>query len=207
MVRKLLDKVDELIYLSEEPGWPESDRTGEYVVYSKQTESGLNWVKGQGPINAPANEIFDFILTDGNTPKYDKQFKSGHIIEELGLGINAKIEYSRYHGATFVSDRDFWTVSAGFQLLDDHFILIATSVVHPDCPEVRKVVRGDVYIGGFIITPDANDPLNRSYMHYINQVDPKGYIPKYLINKLAVDQGFVPKKVNKYLVNLRQQNM
>lgn len=196
MVKKLQEKVEDLKRLvDEQDGWSEAINKDGYIVHTKKTDNGLNCVRGQGPIGFSAAKVVEFISTDGNTTKYDSQYKEGKVIEDLGLGINASIGYSRYKGATLVSDRDFCMISATFKEDDGKYVIIATSVEHPDCPDVKKVVRADLIIGGWIITPDATDPENKCYAYYITQTNPKGSVPKMFVNQVSKNQGMLPREI------------
>lgn len=197
MIKKLQEKIADLKEMSTETdGWKEATSKGDYIVHTKKTDSGLNCVRGYGPLDFPAKEVFEFVMAPGNSEKYDEQFKEGKTIESLGLGVNCEIGYSRYKGGTFVSDRDFCMISAGFEDTDGTYIIIATSVEHPDCPEVKKCVRADLTIGGWIIAPDADDPDSKCWAYYITQTDPKGSVPKVFVNQVAKGQGMLPKSIN-----------
>ena len=73
---------------------------------------------------------------------------------------------------------------------------MAVSVEHDDVPEVKKVVRGELIIGGWILDPDPEDE-DKCYAYYIVQGDPKGSIPKWVVNMGAKSQGFIPYNINK----------
>jgi len=63
-----------------------------------------------------------------------------------------------------VSGRDF--VVASYKMVEDsgRIILGASSVEHPDCPPVKKYVRGVVEVGAWIVTPKDKG----SYVQYIS---------------------------------------
>jgi StAR-related lipid transfer protein 10 len=197
MVKKLYEKVSQLKELQkEEEGWKEAINKDGYTVYTKGTDSGLNCVKGHGPIEFSADALVKYINTPGNSLKYDQQFKEGKEIENLDLGIECSIGYSRYKGGTMVSDRDFCMISGTFKEEDGKIVIIATSVEHPDCPEVKKVVRAECVIGGWIITPDSEDPEHKCSVYYVTQTNPKGMVPKMFVNKVSKNQGLLPKTIN-----------
>ena len=197
MVEKLLGKIDEIKKLqTEEEGWKEATSKDGYTVHQKRTDNGLNCVKGQGIIDFSAEAVVKFINTPGNTEKYNSQYKEGSDIEKLDLGISCAIDYSRYKGGTMISDRDFCMISGTIKQDDGSYVTIATSVEHPDCPEVKKCVRAECVIGGWIIIPDAEDPEHKCMCYYITQSDPKGSIPKMFVNKVAKNQGLMPMTIN-----------
>ena len=57
---------------------------------------------------------------------------------------------------------------------------------------MSKVVRGEIYAGGYII--EAIDQ-NTSQITYISHSDPKGSLPGMLKNALAVKQGEIASKI------------
>ena len=86
MVTKLYEKVNELKELQkEEEGWKEAINKDGYTVFTKKTDSGLNCVRGHGPIDFSAEALVKYINTPGNSLKYDQQFKEGKEIEKTTI--------------------------------------------------------------------------------------------------------------------------
>lgn len=72
---------------------------------------------------------------------------------------------------------------------------VAYSSDHVDCPTKKKVVRAELFIGGWIMEPHPEDK-NKTNSCYLIQVDAKGYIPKMVINATSKTQGFIPLRLN-----------
>mmetsp|Transcript_32548 Transcript_32548/g.28814 ORF Transcript_32548/g.28814 Transcript_32548/m.28814 type:complete len:230 (+) Transcript_32548:276-965(+) len=197
---KLKGKISEMREIStDEEGWKKATEKSGYIVHTKKTEAGLNCVRGQGNMDFSADKVFEFIDTDGNITKYDSSYKEGRTLEEPDLGVGLGFYYSRYKGGTMISDRDFCFIGAHVQEEDGTHIICYSSAEHSEAPIVKKVVRGELFIGGWVIIPDKDDPQNKSYAYYITQTNPKGSIPKYFVNKFSEGQGLLPMKINEIL--------
>ena len=61
-----------------------------------------------------------------------------------------KVNYQQYKGIWPVANRDFVSVGIIIKESDDK-VYIGTKACKYPHPEVKKVVRGEVYIGGYII--------------------------------------------------------
>ncbi len=197
---KLIEKIGQMKDITtEEEGWKAGKEKGGFVIHTKKTETGLNCIRGQGVMDFSADKVFEFINTDGNIGKYDSSHKEGRTVETPDLGVGLNFSYSRYKGGTMISDRDFCFIGASIKEDDGTILICYTSAEHPDCPEVKKCVRGELYIGGWILTPDKDDPENKCYAHYITQTNPKGSVPKYFVNKFSEGQGLLPYQINEIL--------
>ena len=91
----------------------------------------------------------------------------------------------KYKGIWPVSDRDF--VNVGVKLREsDSKMYIGTKACNYPYPEVKGVVRGEVYIGGYIIQKVDE---TQTKVTYISDADLKGNIPGMVKNALSVKQG------------------
>lgn len=200
-VERLIAKYDELKTITSSiDGWKESSSKDGFTIYTQKSDTGLNCVRGEGDMDFSAQKVYDFITKEGNTPKYDDSYIEGGTvqwIDEAGSRLN--IGYSKYKGGTMISDRDFVIIGVEIPEQDGSFTIVYTSCVHKDRPEVKKTVRAELYIGGWRITPDKDDPENKCHAVYITQMNPKGSIPKYFVNKTADNQGSTPRKINECL--------
>ena len=149
-----------------------------------------------------AEKVYELVMNPETETiqKYDDAYKDGRNIERFEAGdYKFSVGYSRYKGTMLVSDRDFCVGSVSFTDSEGRIISSAISVEHPECPVVKKVVRAQLSIGGWLIVPDQEDPENKSYSYYITNSDLKGSIPKSLVNSSSKGQGFLPMKMNELL--------
>ena len=102
-----------------------------------------------------------------------------------------KVNYMKYKGQWPVDDRDF--VNVGVKLREsDSKMYIGTKACDFPYPAVKGAVRGQVYIGGYIIEKVDE---NHTKVTYISDADLKGSIPGMIKNAFSVKQGETASKV------------
>jgi hypothetical protein len=69
--------------------------------------------------------------------------------------------------------------------------LAAKSVNYP-CPEVKGIVRGELFIGGWILEKIDE---NKTKVSYFSDIDIKGSVPGMIKNKLTERQASMPAKL------------
>ena len=80
--------------------------------------------------------------------------------------------------------------------LDDGTIVImAYSDEHDECPKTKKCVRAELINGGFILTPDPENP-DKTFAQIISHCDLKGNVPKTIANTIGKKQGLLISKIN-----------
>jgi len=98
-----------------------------------------------------------------------------------------QINYQLYSAPWPVSKRDF--VSLGVDVQEGETkVYIGIKATDYEHPPVKGVVRGEIYIGGYIIEKISED---KSKVTYISCVDLKGSIPQMVQNQLSANQGEV----------------
>ena len=97
----------------------------------------------------------------------------------------------QYKGIWPVSNRDFVNVSVKHRESQSK-IYIGTKACGFPHPDVKDVVRGEVYIGGYIIEK-VDETHTR--VTYISDADLKGSIPGMVKNKLSEKQAEIASKV------------
>mmetsp|Transcript_16370 Transcript_16370/g.18203 ORF Transcript_16370/g.18203 Transcript_16370/m.18203 type:complete len:106 (+) Transcript_16370:254-571(+) len=88
--------------------------------------------------------------------KFDKTFVEGYVVDELGL--NGRLEYQRVNPGTFLSDRDLLFATRKFTLDDGRVVWAAASVDDDSKPPLKKIVRAEMHIGGWILEENDEDP-------------------------------------------------
>ena len=96
-----------------------------------------------------------------------------------------KINYQQYKGIWPVANRDFVNVVTRLKESDSKFFMGVKACNYPH-PEVKGVVRAEVYIGGYIM--EKVDELNTK-VTYFSDADLKGNIPQMVKNQLSSKQG------------------
>lgn len=89
-----------------------------------------------------------------------------------------------------VSNRDFVIVSR--RRIEENVAYIATKSCNYPKPEVNKIVRAELFIGGYIL---ERIDANTTRVTYISDSDSKGSIPAMVKNSVSAKQGGVASKV------------
>ena len=126
----------------------------------------------------------------------DKMFREAKVVEDIGCGL--AYEYARMKGSFIFSDRDFITVRHRKEEDSGRIIISAYTKEHPDCPVVKKVVRGTMNIFGYVITPDP-DNEDKCTAQLVMQANLGGNIPTMIANKAVEANGKFLHKLNKKL--------
>lgn len=95
-----------------------------------------------------------------------------------------KVLYQQYKAVWPVSNRDFVSVSHLFRV--NGKVYLGTKSVNYPYPEVKGVVRAEIFIGGYIIEKIDE---NTTRITYISDSDAKGSIPGMIKNTVTQKQG------------------
>uniref|UniRef100_A0A7S3NRT3 START domain-containing protein n=1 Tax=Euplotes crassus TaxID=5936 RepID=A0A7S3NRT3_EUPCR len=133
---------------------------------------------------------------------FDKTFVEGEVVEEIGL--DGRLEYQRVNPGPLISHRDMVFATRKLFLEDNRIMWVASSVEDDLKPPVKKVVRGHMFIGGWLLEPHEEDP-DKCFAYFLAKGDAKGAIPKFAVNFVAKEQGFVPMKLNKCLHEIHDE--
>jgi len=71
----------------------------------------------------------------------------------------------------------------------------------PDSPDY---VRASINASGYIYRPVKGDPT-KCFVQYVVNVDPKGWLPYWMVNLAASDQGSNVKNLQQYFKKLNKQ--
>jgi hypothetical protein len=102
-----------------------------------------------------------------------------------------RVNYQQYKGIWPVANRDFVSVAVKFRESADKKYIGTKACNYPH-PEVKGVVRGEIYIGGYIISKVDE---THTKIVYISDADLKGMIPGMVKNTLSEKQGDIASKV------------
>jgi len=144
-----------------------------------------NRIASKGTAIVPYNieKIYEFL------GKEETLLKLNPMLSEMKILHNVegeyRVNYMRYKGVWPVADRDFVNVARKLREDEGKAYIGTTSCNYP-FPAVDKVVRGEVYIGGYII--EKIDESN-TRVTYISDADMKGSIPGMVKNTLSSKQG------------------
>lgn len=190
-IKKAKDAVQKLLDLANSPNWTLVNSKPNNV-FSMDAEGGLKCIKGEGFINYTPKEIAEYLKRENVQKDYDDQFAEGGTVQQLSM--ETSFVFNRFKGVFMVSGRDFCMLAIRLNMPDGRVIISSTSHEHEDCPPHKKYVRAELIRGGWILTPDKENP-SRTFAQYISQSDLKGNIPKSIVNSVAEKQGLLVSKI------------
>jgi hypothetical protein len=147
----------------------------------KTSVRGFKISRGQGPIDFAPIDIWRAMACKDFVNEY--ALNTDYTEFRKKIGANGYICYSRTKPKMGFSARDFIMNYLINLEADGTFILVTTST---NCnwkePENKGLVRGELPISGYVMTPDKDDP-NKSYVYVINEVDLKSSVPNFLLRQ------------------------
>ncbi len=148
--------------------------------------------KGVSVVNFPLEKVVDFLAEVGVLKKLNPTCVEDKLLHE---DKDIKVVYMRYSAPWPVSHRDFVSVTYQTAESKDKVYLGSKSCNYP-CPEEKKVVRGEILIGGYIL---ERIDENKTKVTYMSNADIKGSIPGMIKNELAKKQGEVAAKIEEIM--------
>ncbi|XP_034957964.1 START domain-containing protein 10-like [Zootoca vivipara] len=103
------------------------------------------------------------------------------------LTENADVSYYAWKCPKPLRNRDVVTLRS-WRVLDKAYIILNFSVKHPNYPPRQGTVRAASHLAGYLVQPTRHDSC---MLTYLVQLDPKGFLPKWIVNKAA--QFLAPK--------------
>lgn len=176
-------------------------RLKELEVYDKWQENGVKpcamfkteidgrvAAKGVDKVNYSIEKVFNFLDQESSLKKINNQLLEIKVLEVKEGAY--RINYQQYKGIWPVDNREFICVS-GKEITPSKIYIATTAVAYP-YPESKGVVRGEVFVGGYIIEK-IND--NVTQVTYFSDADLKGSIPGMVKNTLSAKQGEIASRV------------
>jgi len=168
-----------------ESDWKSVCNAKEVQVYKKKVEgSPAILLKAYAIIDDITPEVIMKAITDQKSRReWDKVCQDFTIFDE-DPDTNDCIVYYLIKAPMGVSNRDFVQKR---QMVRDYptpgaITLHFKSVVHPKFPVVKKIVRGETSISGYILEPIG---ATGTKLTLVSQNDIKGLIPKSIVNMVA----------------------
>ena len=191
---------------TERDGWVVVGTSKDVFIMKKSPARGehpVNCVKGSMKINVPPDFVLRAIMDPTNANELDAMLKEAKIIEELSPTVH--LLHLSYKSVWPTTARDFSVVNVIGRTDSETRIHAACSIVDPRIPEERGFVRGNIIAGGYVIKDFPGDPES-SHVTYITQVDLKGSVPSFVVNKITELQ---PQCVNELrrLVDAKYTNL
>jgi len=191
-----------------------SEQKGIKIFLKNVEENPIKSAKAHGIIKQSPQAIITVIEDLITYKEVDKMFQEGKVVEHFNE-LN-EIIYSLYSsGYMLVANRDFCYFENRKKDPDGTITISCFSVEHPDCPEVDSVVRGHIFFSGWLLRPikptgtpekvlkHANETWTETV--FLAQVDPKGWLPIYLINQASQEVGSSIQNIRDFFKNKKAQ--
>ncbi|XP_041845528.1 START domain-containing protein 10 isoform X1 [Melanotaenia boesemani] len=139
--------------------------------------------------DVPAETLYDVLHDTSYRKKWDT-----NMIETYDIGrltVNADVGYYSWKCPAPLKNRDFVTMRSWLPLGND-FLIINYSVKHPQHPPKKDYVRAVSLLTGYLIQSNGT---TGSTLYYLTQVDPRGSLPKWVVNRVSQFVG--PKAMRK----------
>lgn len=185
---------------SEQDGWTNLGVSKGIAVMKKIPTSGnlaVNCIKGTKVINAPPDFILRVLMDPQHSTVLDDMLKDVNVVKKVTDSI--QLLHLMYKGVFPTSPRDFAVCNVVGRMDANTRVHAACSIVDELIPEVKGYVRGNVIAGGYCIKDVPGDPQSAEVI-YITQVDLKGNVPAFVINKLVESQPQCINELNKIVI-------
>ena len=173
---------------TEEDGWTfVSNSKGVFIMkkISNKGDPRINCVKGTITINTPPDFVLRVLMDPVHESALDDMLKDTRVIKEVTPTID--LLHLTYKAVLLTSARDFAVCNVVGRIDEHTSVHAACSVTDHRIPEVKGCVRGDVMAGGYCIKDVPGNP-NAALVTYITQVDLKGSVPAFVVNKIVESQ-------------------
>lgn len=147
---------------------------------TKNNGSRVHTIRVQMEIkDVSAATMYD-VLHDGDYRKeWDKTMSESRDI--ASLSPNADVGYYAWICPKPIKNRDVVTLRS-WQVKDGEYTIVNFSVKHPEYPPRSPLVRAVSIQTGYHIKPSG--PESCTFI-YLSQADPKGALPKWIVNKAS----------------------
>eukprot|EP01119_Soliformovum_irregulare_P022692 TRINITY_DN7819_c0_g1_i6.p1 TRINITY_DN7819_c0_g1~~TRINITY_DN7819_c0_g1_i6.p1 ORF type:complete len:696 (-),score=120.46 TRINITY_DN7819_c0_g1_i6:1265-3352(-) len=159
----------------EESGWTILKVQDGVTVSKKDLGYSINCCKGHGFVAAPISALLALFKDLPRRTEWDALFKEGTIVHQFNE--DCVINRQAFKAVFPTTARDFCTYTMSVDL-GDRVAIVSTSVECPECPEVKGYVRGEILVGGFLLTPQPQG----THLIFLTQVDLKGNLPTSVVN-------------------------
>jgi hypothetical protein len=160
--------------------WELVSKSDEVTLYRKEVPgSSVLAYKAEGKIEAPLAKIMSVVRDTARLPEWTYRVKHAEILEETSP--NERIEYIQGSAPWPVKNRDVvvkrtFTYAAAEQLIR----MCMESIEDARRPEASERVRAHIYPSCFVFKPERLTTRIEAELHG----DPKGSIPKWIVNMI-----------------------
>lgn len=199
-VKETIDEMLSAKNETESDGWILSLESEGMTIYRKDIPgTPITYIKGSGIFPVDAQAYLDILLDNNRKPEYDSMYKDGRVVEQVDE--RTTVVTQSFHAIWPTSARDFLLIQHWTKLPDGTLLSGGKSIEHPECPERKDHVRGQVYLGGFLMKPVSGSSSSnpQTEITYISKFDLRGNIPSRVVSLIARKQPLTTVTIAKLL--------
>eukprot|EP00747_Dinoflagellata_sp_TGD_P085454 gnl/TRDRNA2_/TRDRNA2_162892_c0_seq1.p1 gnl/TRDRNA2_/TRDRNA2_162892_c0~~gnl/TRDRNA2_/TRDRNA2_162892_c0_seq1.p1 ORF type:complete len:247 (+),score=49.41 gnl/TRDRNA2_/TRDRNA2_162892_c0_seq1:32-772(+) len=193
-----------LLDLEPNDGWTFKASQDSVNIYIKRVPGkALMCFKGQSRLSAHGKGLkwlIDGIATPEERPKWDETCISGRLVERYPPFYSSSY-YQIQSPAPIISNRDLLVIGRMRFEEDGGVLLGVESLELPSIPQAKSFVRCQME-GGYIFRPTEDPDIFN--VTFAGAVDPKGWIPGWVVDFITWKQGLTLAKYAAYLSSLQQ---
>jgi len=194
--------IDEFVRAADagkDDGWEPLKVQDDVLIDKKPspTPHGLDTMRGSLAIELSPEEIFKRLVDSTHLRYVDSYYECSTVCEVLDEE-HAIVHYV-YAFPWPMAKREFVCLEVYIQLDKDTWLAISKSVESDHVPRDPTVVRGNLLVSGYLIRRIPDESVSCCTVTTLTQVDTGGYLPRWVINKDAVDQPLVLARIKNLL--------
>ena len=173
---------------TERDGWVSLGVNKNVAIMKKLAKSGdppSSCVKGALDIDVPPDFALRVLMDSTHACELDDMLKDIELIHTISDTMH--IRHLHYKAVWPTTGRDFAVLDVVGRMDESTSVHGAISIVDPRIPEEKGYVRGEVLAGGYVVEAIPGHP-KRAHITYITQVDLKGSVPTFVVNKITESQ-------------------
>lgn len=174
-------------------------------IYRRRSESSpVFYMKGVTVIAKKPEDVARLVWETNNRKKFDELFISADEVQHINDTPPTAIEHTCFKAPNImISNRDFCSARSLREIEDGIWAICARAVTHPNCPEQKGFVRGELKTSGYVLRP--MDGGAKTYAQYVVCVDPHGSIPTFVVNLVGTKQPLSLGKLRHFIESEQQQ--
>jgi hypothetical protein len=159
-------------------GWQKVSDSSEVISYKREVPgSSLVAFAGEGDVDAPIAKVIGIVVDSKHWTEWADHLEDNHVVEEISR--HERIDYQHIGTPIVMKDRDFvLRLTSSYDSKSKIWTVEFHSIEHPKAPPT-DYVRGTLMSSKFALK--AIGP-NRTHTWVEIHVDPKGSVPKWIVN-------------------------
>ncbi|CAD8048695.1 unnamed protein product [Paramecium primaurelia] len=185
LIEMCKDKLIQIMDINEKNLWELLVNKNGYTVHvMKNPENGAKINRTQAFINKQPEFIAQYVADLEKRKQTDSRIEYASVLEDIDK--DSKLLYIRLKPPIpFMSSRDLVLYQKIYRLENGMILVCQRSIIHQKQPPIHNVERAEMYLFGWILTPQQNGSTK---VVLIQCFDMKGQMPQQLGNQFTQQQ-------------------